>query len=414
MTHTHNVGAGAKGRDAQWERYRDAIRAEVLPCALIDMDAFDHNVKAVLAPLKEGKKRLRIATKSLRCPELVERVIDHAGALAAGLMTYTAAETAFWAQRGQKDLLLAYPTVRPSDLSLLVAAHRAQAAPAAVIDCEDHLAALERAAAQAGIRQRFVVELDVAYRPWKALHLGTRRSPLHAPEEALALVRHADRHAHLEFHGVMAYEAQIAGVADSGPQVGWTAPVIRWMKRRSRPDVASARRRLVEALTAEDRRPEVVNGGGSGDLSWAAHDPTLTEVTAGSAFLGGHLLDSFRDLHAEPAAFFAVQVSRRPAPGILTCNGGGFVASGSAGADRLPLPALPDGLRLLPREGAGEVQTPVVGRPDLGLALGDPVFFRHAKAGELAEHVKEYLLVRGNRIEARVPTYRGLGECFGG
>ncbi|MBV9949866.1 MAG: hypothetical protein JOZ69_23695 [Myxococcales bacterium] len=134
----------------------------------------------------------------------------------------------------------------------------------------------------------------------------------------------------------------------------------------------------------------------------------------GSAFLGSHLLDSFRDLHAAPAAFFAVQASRRPAPGILTCNGGGFVASGAAGVDRLPLPALPDGLRLLPREGAGEVQTPVTGPPDVGVALGDPIFFRHAKAGELAERVKEYLLVRGDRVEARAPTYRGLGECFGG
>jgi D-serine deaminase-like pyridoxal phosphate-dependent protein len=414
MMHADGAVTGANSRDAHWKRYSDAIRAERLPCALIDLEAFDRNVEAVLAPLKEGKKHLRIATKSLRCPALVERVIDHAGELAVGLMTYTAAETAFWAQRGQKDLLLAYPTVRPSDLSALVAAHRAGAAPAAVIDCDDHLVALERAAAEAGIRQRFVVELDVAYRPWGTLHVGTRRSPLHAPHEALALVRRSERYAHLAFHGVMAYEAQIAGLADSGPHVGWTAPVIRWIKKRSRPDVASARKRLVEALTAEDRSPKVVNGGGSGDLTWAAHDPILTEVTAGSAFLGSHLLDSFRELHAEPAAFFAVQASRRPAAGILTCNGGGFVASGSAGADRLPLPALPDGLRLLPREGAGEVQTPVIGRPDLDFALGDPIFFRHAKAGELAEHVKEYLLVRGNRIEARVPTYRGLGECFGG
>ena len=81
MTHSHNVGTRAESRDAQWERYRDAIRAESLPCALIDLEAFDRNVEAVLAPLKEGKKRLRIATKSLRCPTLVERVIEHAGEL---------------------------------------------------------------------------------------------------------------------------------------------------------------------------------------------------------------------------------------------------------------------------------------------------------------------------------------------
>jgi D-serine deaminase-like pyridoxal phosphate-dependent protein len=48
----------------------------------------------------------------------------------------------------------------------------------------------------------------------------------------------------------------------------------------------------------------------------------------------------------------------------------------------------------------------------VSVRLGDPVFFRHAKAGELAEHFAEYLLVRGSRIEGRVPTYRGMGKCF--
>jgi D-serine deaminase-like pyridoxal phosphate-dependent protein len=60
------------------------------------------------------------------------------------------------------------------------------------------------------------------------------------------------------------------------------------------------------------------------------------------------------------------------------------------------------------------VQTPlaVPRGVEAELELGDPVFFRHAKAGELAEHFAEYLLVRGSRIEARAPTYRGLGRCF--
>jgi D-serine deaminase-like pyridoxal phosphate-dependent protein len=69
-------------------------------------------------------------------------------------------------------------------------------------------------------------------------------------------------------------------------------------------------------------------------------------------------------------------------------------------------------MQLLPLEGAGEVQTPLRLPAGVELALGEPVFFRHAKAGELAEHFNEYLLVRGDRIEARIPTYRGLGRCF--
>jgi D-serine deaminase-like pyridoxal phosphate-dependent protein len=49
---------------------------------------------------------------------------------------------------------------------------------------------------------------------------------------------------------------------------------------------------------------------------------------------------------------------------------------------------------------------------DIKLNVGDPVIFRHAKAGELCERFSELLLIRGNTIEARVPTYRGQGCCF--
>jgi D-serine deaminase-like pyridoxal phosphate-dependent protein len=58
------------------------------------------------------------------------------------------------------------------------------------------------------------------------------------------------------------------------------------------------------------------------------------------------------------------------------------------------------------------VQTPLTVPENVALRPGDPVFFRHAKAGELAEHFNEYLLVRGEVIEARAPTYRGIGKCF--
>jgi D-serine deaminase-like pyridoxal phosphate-dependent protein len=78
----------------------------------------------------------------------------------------------------------------------------------------------------------------------------------------------------------------------------------------------------------------------------------------------------------------------------------------------LPVPALLPGLSLTSLEGAGEVQTPLIVPRGVDLTIGDPVFFRHAKAGELAEHFAEYLLVRGSRIEGRAPTYRGLGRCF--
>ncbi|HEX8950707.1 MAG TPA: amino acid deaminase/aldolase, partial [Polyangia bacterium] len=216
----------------------------------------------------------------------------------------------------------------------------------------------------------------------------------------------------LAFDGVMGYEAQIAGVQDAAPYAAWQNPIKRALKRGSRPAVARSRAAVVEALRAAALPPAVVNGGGTGSADWSATDGALTELTVGSGFLAGHLFDHYAALALAPALFFALQATRRPTAHMVTCHGGGWISSGPGGADRLPLPVFPVGARLLPLEGAGEVQTPVALPDGADVALGDPILFRPAKSGELAEHFDEYLLVRGDRIEARAKTYRGLGRRF--
>jgi D-serine deaminase-like pyridoxal phosphate-dependent protein len=138
----------------------------------------------------------------------------------------------------------------------------------------------------------------------------------------------------------------------------------------------------------------------------------VTEVTAGSGLFGPALFDGYRAWRPTPAAFFALAVVRRPGPGIATVSGGGWVASGEANASRLPLPWLPAGLRLIGQEGAGEVQTPLVGPGAGALRVGDRVWFRHAKAGELSEHVNDLYLVDGTDLAGTAPTYRGEGRAF--
>jgi D-serine deaminase-like pyridoxal phosphate-dependent protein len=382
-----------------------------LPAALVELDAFEANVDAIAGLVATRGRRLRIATKSIRAPALVERILARGGDRFQGLMTYTAAETEFWAARGQRDLLLAYPTMQPADLTHLVTAQRAGAVAAVVVDDEAHVAALAAAARAGGVVLPAVIEVDLSYRPVGArVHIGVRRSPLRAAADVVALAERIAGDPALRFHGVMGYEAQIAGVGDR--EVGWKGWPTRLLKRRSCADVAATRAQLVGALRARGLVPVIFNGGGTGSLPSAREEDALTELTAGSGFLCSHLFDHYADVRLAPAAYFALQVVRRPAADLVTCHGGGYVASGAAGPDRLPVPALPVGLSLLAMEGAGEVQTPLRVPRDVALAAGDPVLFRHAKAGELAEHFSEYLLVRGDRVEDRATTYRGLGQCF--
>ena len=397
------MGEGALER---WRRYRAVVAGEAMPCALVDLDALEANTRALAAPLKGSGKTLRVATKSVRCPDLVQRVMEIASPVARGLMTYTASETAFWAERGERDLLLAYPVARAADAALVAGANAGGATAAVVVDCVEHLEVLAGAARGAQTRIPVVLDLDVSWRPLgSAFHVGVRRSPLREVQDVVALGRRAAATDGLRLHGVMAYEAQIAGVPDS-------SPAVRAMKAASGSDVRRVRGAVARALSEAGLPPVLFNGGGTGSLAACAREAALTEVTVGSGFVDSHLFDGYRGLALEPAAFFALQVVRRPAPGIVTCHGGGYIASGGAGRSRLPVPTLPPGLSLLSLEGAGEVQTPLELGRGVELALGDPVFFRHAKAGELAEHFEEYLLVRGDRIEARAPTYRGLSRCF--
>lgn len=393
-----------------YRRYAQAIDGVPLPAALVDLHAFDQNLARLLAPVVASGKTLRVASKSVRVPGLLRRALASPGA--RGVMTFAATETLALAEDGFDDLLLAYPTVQRSDCDALVGAGR-RARVSVVCDGPEQLEALSAAAGAAGTTARVVLEVDLAFRPFgDRLHLGVRRSPLRTAADVVALADRVGTTPHLTFVGVMGYEAHIAGLGDSFAGQWASSAARRAMKVQAQKAVERTRGEIDAALRARGHAVEIYNGGGSGSVDWTSREPWITEVTAGSGLLDSHLFDHYRDIRFEPAAFFALQVVRRPKPGMVTCLGGGFVASGQAGPDRLPIPALPEGCALLPLEGAGEVQTPVVLPAGVDVGLGAPVFFRHAKAGELAEHFAEYLLVEGDRVVERAPTYRGRGWCF--
>lgn len=388
-----------------WDRLKKALGDEPLPAALVDLDAFDANVERVLSGL--NGKRLRVATKSIRCVELTKRALARAGERAIGLMTYTAAETAFLArEKVATDLLLAYPTLLAADVELLATANKEGATASVIADSVEHLEALEAGAAKVGAVIPVVLEVDCGWRPL-GLHVGVRRSPLHSGEDVAALAARIGSFAHLKFHGLMGYESQIAGLPDENPFAKWQTPARKVIKDRSKVAIERTRAELSRRL-----KPTVFNGGGTGSIGTSSAEAALTELTVGSGFLDGHLFDGYHGLTLAPAAYFALQVVRRPGKGLVTCHGGGYIASGEAGRDRLPKPMWPKGLSLLDLEGAGEVQTPLAVPDDCPLRLGDPVFFRHAKSGELSEHFREYVLIRGDRVEGRAATYRGLGHAF--
>lgn len=394
-----------------FDDFRALLAQERLPAAVVDLDALSRNVARVR--LLAGGARVRVASKSVRHVGLLRRILEQGGPTFQGILCYSAEEADFLASEGFDDLLVAYPTVQPAALGALAGAAARGATLAQVVDCPAHLDALDVAGRAAGVRLRAVIEVDVALRRL-GQHIGARRSPVRTAADALALARHARGLAGVEIIGIMAYEAHIAGLQDHNPFTPWMDPA-RWLiKKLGWPEVRRVRQSAVEALRGEGVALQIVNGGGTGDLLLTPAEPDLTEITVGSGFLCSHLFDYYAGLGLEPAAFFALELSRVSDPGFITCNGGGYVASGEPGWDRLPIPWLPRGLRYLGAEGAGEVQTPLRLPADApALRLGDPIVFRHAKAGELCERFNALLLAQNGAIVAREPTYRGQGRCFG-
>ncbi len=400
--------------DRDYQRYRSLIAGRRLPLALVDLDRFDANIAYVAATQAHTGKKIRVASKSIRCLELLKRVFDKGGSGYQGILAFSVEEAAFLAGHGFNDLIVAYPTVQPSDLALLVELTRRGVQVSQMVDCPAHLEALAAAGRRAGVTLKACLEIDMSWRPlgpW--IHLGVRRSPVRTAQEARILAEAAAALNGVAIDAVMGYEAQIASVNDRLPGRSFHNRLMRLIKRFSVKELTRRRRRIVDALVGAGHGLRAVNGGGSGSLVSTGADPAVTEVSAGSAFFAPGLFGHFCEVRFQPAAFFALQVVRVPAAGMITCAGGGYVASGQVGPEKLPWPVMPPGMRYIGIEGAGEVQTPLrLGGATYAPVPGDPVFFQHAKAGELCERFNTLALVAADRIVAEAVTYRGQGMAL--
>jgi D-serine deaminase-like pyridoxal phosphate-dependent protein len=416
MSVDHDRRRAARAPGQPWEtaraRYDRATADLDPPLALVDEGAFDRNAADMTR--RAAGHPIRVATKSLRCRYLIERALATPGY--RGVMCYTLAEALWLHAAGTcDDLLVAYPTVDRGALRALAADDRARPHITIMADSEAHLDVVDRALGAGHPEIRVCLDLDVSWRPLArrpAVHIGTRRSPLHTPEQAVTFARAVDRRPGFRLAGVMGYEGQIAGLGDAPPGHPVRAQLIRLIQARSVPELIRRRTAAIRQIQAVTSL-EFVNGGGTGSLESTASDTSVTELTAGSGLVGPTLFDAYRRFSPEPALLYALPVVRRPGPGLATLFSGGYVASGSGTPDRLPRPALPAGLRLTGTEGAGEVQTPVHGAAADTLAPGDRVWMRHAKAGELAERFRTYHVLGEDGQVTAVPTYRGEGQCFG-
>ncbi|MGV9669838.1 alanine racemase [Gordonia sp. NPDC003504] len=401
---------------AYWEGFSGAVDAAGLdsPVIAIDVAALEHNVADLLR--RAGGVPIRLASKSLRVRSVIADIVGRPGF--AGVLAYDIDEARWLAtESGIDDVLMGYPTLRRGALAEFLADDVATTRVTVLVDSVSHLDAIDAVAAP-GTRPsvRVAVDLDASLRLGRRIHIGVRRSPVHDLDEALALGRHIAERPGFDLVGVMSYEAQVAGVGNAVDGKPLTNRIVQAMQRASMAEIRRRRGRVVAALR-DVADLAIINAGGTGSLEATARDQSITDIAAGSGVFGGHLFDTYRHFHPAPAMTFGLDVVRVPAPGFVTCAGGGWIASGPPGPDRLPRPVWPPGLEYVGTEAAGEVQTPLHGPGTSALTIGDRVWFRHTKSGEICERSARVAMITRDAsgtatVDAVVPTYRGEGKCF--
>ncbi len=395
-------------RERDYEYYKKIFAGYPMPFAFVDLDLLDQNIRQIAA--RARSKQIRLASKSIRSLAILRRIFA-ADTCFQGIMCYAALEAVYLASQGFKDLLIGYPAWNEHNITAVARATTDGAQITLMIDSIEHVERIEALASRHGTRLPLCLEIDMSM-DVPGLHFGVWRSPVRTVEQAKPIIERIFASSHVFLDGLMGYEAQVAGLGDNFPRQKAKNALVRRLKRHSIREIAERRAAIVALVRSSGITPRFVNGGGTGSIDSTGNEAVVTEITVGSGFYAPALFDNYRDFRYSPAAAYAIEIVRRPQPSLYTCLGGGYIASGSVGPEKQPAPYLPQGAKLLSLEGAGEVQTPIRYRGPLTLHVGDPIFMRHSKAGELCERFTHLYLVSDGCIVDTVTTYRGDGRCF--
>jgi len=390
-----------------WGGLTTATAALDTPYGAVSLPALAHNAHDMLR--RANGTTIRVASKSVRVRSVIESVLELPGY--AGVLSYTLPE-ALWLAETIDDIVVGYPSVDRTAIRTLATSPELASRVTLMVDSIAHLDLIDSVVAPSERESiRLCIELDTAWKSRILGRLGVFRSPLRTPEQTREFAAAISKRAGFTLVGIMAYEAQIAGVINRPKGKPLLAFATDYMQKNSTIELRERRGAAVAAVKSIAPL-EFVNGGGTGSLERTASDPSVTEIAAGSGLFGPHLFDDYSHFTPAPAAAFALSVVRKPTPEMATLLGGGWVASGPPAPDRLPRPTWPEGLKYVDREAAGEVQSPLTGEAAKKLAVGDTVWLRHTKAGEISEHLNEFAIVDGDTIVDTVPTYRGEGKAF--
>lgn len=390
--------------------YKQILSGNTYPLCFLDLDLLHENIVEIKKRVSTAKT-IRIASKSIRSVEVLKMILASDKQIFKGLMCFSMAEAVFLSQKGFDDLLVAYPSLQEKLIEDLCDEIKKGKTITCIVDSRIHIDVIQAVARKLNVIVPVCLDIDMST-DFPGLHFGVWRSSLFTKDQVMQLVDYIQKNDHVKIDGLMGYEAQIAGVGDNMPGQVLKNRVVQFLKNKSQKEIRTRREQIVKAINEKGIPLRFVNGGGTGSIEQTCAENVVTEIAVGSALYSPALFDYYKRFKHKPALAFAIEIVRNPKEGLYTCHGGGYIASGSVGKEKLPIPYLPQEIKLLENEGAGEVQTPFIYTGNEKLQLGDPIIMRHAKAGELCERFNDLLLISNGKIINKALTYRGEGKCF--
>lgn len=227
------------------------------PALLVDLDAFEANVRKMAAHGQQSGRAIRPHTKTHKCPEIARRQI---AAGAVGVCAATVSEAEAMVAAGIRGVLLTSPIVDPAKVDRMLALARENGAVMMSIGSVLQTELVEAAAARLGVSLDVLVDVDV----------GDRRTGSWPGEPALALAQRIAKGNRLTVRGVQAY----AGHASH--TVGFEARA------------KTSREALAKAVATNDllRRSgfdaRILSGGSTGTYNIDSEIDGVTELQVGS------------------------------------------------------------------------------------------------------------------------------------
>lgn len=388
--------------------YKKIIEGKRLPLAYVDMDMLDKNIRHILE--KSEKKSIRLASASIRCNYLLDYILK-ANPQFRGILSSSGEEAVFLSKKGFDNILIGSPVTNIEVVKDICHQIKNGSYINLMTDKLDQVHMINEIGEQFHVKVPISVDINMSV-DFPGLHFGVWRSSQRRPNSIKALLEEIRQMEFAWLDAAIGHDSRITASAEKAESKWMINNVIPSLKKFSINKIADKRKKVVEMIKTMGFDLKVVNGGRIAKVETPMKEEMVTEISAGSEFFTSQLADKYEQASNKPVAGIACAINRQLSQHVFACAGGRFIINASSKKSEPPTLFLPDRARIMKNDCIDEALTSILYKGNEKLKIGDAVFFQNSCVGELSERFNFIHLIRGDKIEQEVPTYRGEGHCF--